>query len=289
MYVGPGPCITNVIATCRKNFSQWESSFLWKLRYHWLKFLRRVAKTLVIQGPVLQCLRDNHPQNKRCSSIKGHCRALQCTQSPCVLQAMGHICPLNEGRHNATIHVQLSQLYHIATSQNYYHSVLWNVFFCKDMREFLWRVCISWNLWKLVIKLTSGSTFSNKTRLWGMTSASFWSPKQYIYRLLCVSQTRFSHPQLLMITGITQVALFTNFFHPSFEGQSPLEQGGPLDEGTLQCAHRSAFHLNLIKETTYDTWYVINHQGPVSISDKTSYRKISQSLEAARFVFRIIW
>ena len=50
---GPGPCITNVIATCRKNFSQWERSFLWKLRCHWLKFLRRVAKTLVIQGPAL--------------------------------------------------------------------------------------------------------------------------------------------------------------------------------------------------------------------------------------------
>ena len=48
-----GPCITNVIATCRKNFSQWESSFLWKLRCHWLKFLRRVAKMLVIQGPEL--------------------------------------------------------------------------------------------------------------------------------------------------------------------------------------------------------------------------------------------
>ena len=47
----PGPCITNVIATCRKNFSQWERSFLWKLRCHWLKFLRCVAKTLVIQGP----------------------------------------------------------------------------------------------------------------------------------------------------------------------------------------------------------------------------------------------
>ena len=47
----PGPCITNVIATCRENLSQWESSFLWKLRCHWLKFLRRVAKTLVIQGP----------------------------------------------------------------------------------------------------------------------------------------------------------------------------------------------------------------------------------------------
>ena len=51
-----GPCITNVIATCRKNFSQWESSFLWKLRCHWLKFLRRVAKTLVIRGPgALRC------------------------------------------------------------------------------------------------------------------------------------------------------------------------------------------------------------------------------------------
>ena len=50
----PGPCITNVIATCRKNFSQWDSSFLWKLRCHWLKFLRRVAKNLVIQGPAAQ-------------------------------------------------------------------------------------------------------------------------------------------------------------------------------------------------------------------------------------------
>ena len=51
LFQGPGPCITNVIATCRKSFSQWESSFLWKLRCHWLKFLRRVAKTLVILGP----------------------------------------------------------------------------------------------------------------------------------------------------------------------------------------------------------------------------------------------
>ena len=30
-------------------------------------------------------------------------------------------------------------------------------------------------------------------------------------------------------------------------------------------------------------------QGPVSISDKTSYCKISQSLEAARYLFRIVW
>ena len=41
---------------CRKNFSQWDCSFLWKLRCHWLKFLRRVAKTLVIQGPGSYCL-----------------------------------------------------------------------------------------------------------------------------------------------------------------------------------------------------------------------------------------
>ena len=31
-----------------------------------------------------------------------------------------------------------------------------------------------------------------------------------------------------------------------------------------------------------------NGQGPVSISEKTSFRKISSSLEAARFVFRIV-
>ena len=59
-----GPCITNVIATCRKNFSQWERSFLWKLRCHWLKFLRHVAKTLVIQGPGASagcCYNTTHP------------------------------------------------------------------------------------------------------------------------------------------------------------------------------------------------------------------------------------
>ena len=49
----PGPCITNVFATRRKNFSQWHHSFQRKLLSHWLKFLRHVAITLVIQGPVL--------------------------------------------------------------------------------------------------------------------------------------------------------------------------------------------------------------------------------------------
>ena len=46
-----GPCITNVFATRRKNFSQWHRSFQRKLRSHWLKFLRHVAIMLVIQGP----------------------------------------------------------------------------------------------------------------------------------------------------------------------------------------------------------------------------------------------
>ena len=46
-----GPCITNVFATRRKNFSQWHRGFQRKPRSHWLKFLRHVAITLVIQGP----------------------------------------------------------------------------------------------------------------------------------------------------------------------------------------------------------------------------------------------
>ena len=56
IYIGrsnPGPCITNVFATRRKNLSQWHRSFQRKLLSHWLKFLRHVAKTLVIQGPGL--------------------------------------------------------------------------------------------------------------------------------------------------------------------------------------------------------------------------------------------
>ena len=47
----PGPYITNVFATRRKNFSQWHRSFQRKMLSHWLKFLRHVAITLVIQGP----------------------------------------------------------------------------------------------------------------------------------------------------------------------------------------------------------------------------------------------
>ena len=72
----PGPCITNVFATRRKNFSQWHRSFQRKLRSHWLKFLRHVAKTLVIQGPGLTCLVKWRPYGNRGASLqfvqKGH-------------------------------------------------------------------------------------------------------------------------------------------------------------------------------------------------------------------------
>ena len=37
----PGPCLTIATWCCHKNFSQWQHSFLWKLRCHWLKGLRQ--------------------------------------------------------------------------------------------------------------------------------------------------------------------------------------------------------------------------------------------------------
>ena len=38
-YMIPGPCLTTSTWQCRKNFSQWERSFHWKLRCHRLEFL----------------------------------------------------------------------------------------------------------------------------------------------------------------------------------------------------------------------------------------------------------
>ena len=64
----PGPCITNVFATRRKNFSQWHRGFQRKLLSHWLKFLRHVAITLVIQGPGR--LAGAHPTNDISIEIK---------------------------------------------------------------------------------------------------------------------------------------------------------------------------------------------------------------------------
>ena len=47
-----GPCVTTAIWRYRKPFSQWQHSFLWKLRFHWLKFLRQHHVAVVRQGPV---------------------------------------------------------------------------------------------------------------------------------------------------------------------------------------------------------------------------------------------
>ena len=47
----PGPCVTAAIWRCRKNSSQWQHSFQWKLHSRWLKFLRQRRVAVVRQGP----------------------------------------------------------------------------------------------------------------------------------------------------------------------------------------------------------------------------------------------
>ena len=49
----PGLCVITAIWRCRKNFSQWKRSFHWKLRCHWLKFMRQCQIAVIIHGPVL--------------------------------------------------------------------------------------------------------------------------------------------------------------------------------------------------------------------------------------------
>ena len=46
-----GPCLTTATWRSRKNFNQWERNFLWKLRCHWVKGLRRRQIAVVRQGP----------------------------------------------------------------------------------------------------------------------------------------------------------------------------------------------------------------------------------------------
>ena len=50
-FYGTGPCFTTATWRCRKNFSQWERSFRWKLRCHWLKGLRQRQIAVVRQDP----------------------------------------------------------------------------------------------------------------------------------------------------------------------------------------------------------------------------------------------
>ena len=60
-----GPRITNVITTRRKNLSQWECSFLWKLRCQsWPKLPRRVAKTPATQDPGAHVTNAKRPLTK---------------------------------------------------------------------------------------------------------------------------------------------------------------------------------------------------------------------------------
>ena len=46
-----GACLTTSIWRCRNLFIQWQHSFLWKLRSHWLKFLQQRHVAVVRQGP----------------------------------------------------------------------------------------------------------------------------------------------------------------------------------------------------------------------------------------------
>ena len=50
-----GSCLTTAIWRCRKNSSQCQRSFQWKLRTHWLKFLLHRHVTIVKQGPMSPC------------------------------------------------------------------------------------------------------------------------------------------------------------------------------------------------------------------------------------------
>ena len=52
--------------------------------------------------------------------------------------------------------------------------------------------------------------------------------------------------------------------------------------------HQRVWHWQIKISILHVPVPTIRDLGPVSISDKTSYRKISQSLEAPRFVFRIV-
>ena len=66
----PGPSLTTATWRCRKNFSQWECSFHWKLCCHWLEFLRQRQIAVVGQGPGL-CLRQIWPRSMSPHGVMG--------------------------------------------------------------------------------------------------------------------------------------------------------------------------------------------------------------------------
>ena len=60
--LGPGPCLTAATWCYRKNFSQWECSFHWKLHCHWLEFLRQHQIAVVRRAQVwgTSCYHSNY-------------------------------------------------------------------------------------------------------------------------------------------------------------------------------------------------------------------------------------
>ena len=96
-----GPCITNVFATRRKNFSQWHRSFQRKLLSHWLKFLRHVSITLVIQGP--GWLAQTSKASKQHATHHWVARTTQCQLQVCCVSLDHWIAqPYNVNKQHAT-------------------------------------------------------------------------------------------------------------------------------------------------------------------------------------------
>ena len=66
IYHVTGLCLATATWRCRKNFSQWKRSFLWKLCCHWLKGMRQRQITVVRQSPGPQWVNTLRPrQNGR--------------------------------------------------------------------------------------------------------------------------------------------------------------------------------------------------------------------------------
>ena len=83
----------------------------------------------------------------------------------------------------------------------------------------------------------------------------------------------------------------------SMQGDSTVWLGHPHcsshGNGMQRRPHQSLLHHQAFCCKSVDIWFSsswqkFHHRGPVSISDKTSYSKISQSLEVARFLFIIV-
>ena len=72
----PGPCLN---CYCDMTLSQeWERSFHWKLRCHWLEFLWQRQIAVVRQGPALPCERPGFVPPMRLREIKSRAATVPC-------------------------------------------------------------------------------------------------------------------------------------------------------------------------------------------------------------------